>query len=73
MQDFIANLAEQFEETEVEQLQPSTVFQDLEDWSSMTSMAIIAMAKIEYGKTITGKEIRQCATVSDLYDLIMSK
>ena len=31
------------------------------------------MAKTEYGVTITGKEIRECETVRDLFDLIESK
>ena len=36
-------------------------------------MSVIAMAKTQYGKTITGAEIRTCETVEDLFNLIASK
>lgn len=31
------------------------------------------MAKLQYGKIITGKEIRSCVTVVDLYNLVLAK
>jgi len=31
------------------------------------------MVKTEYGKTITGAEIRSCDTVEDLFNLVVSK
>ena len=36
-------------------------------------MCIIAFTKTSMGKSITGKEIRECKTVKDLYDLIQNK
>ena len=39
----------------------------------MLPMSVIAMAKTVYGKTITGKEIRECETVEDLFNLVNSK
>lgn len=39
----------------------------------MTAMAIIAFVKTEYCKTVTGKEIRSCETVEDLYNLVVAK
>ena len=41
--------------------------------SSVTAMGIIALAKTEYGKTITGREVRSCKTVEALFNLIASK
>ena len=55
------------------EIQAETHYQDLDEWSSLTAMSIIAMAKTQYGKAITGKEIRSCETVQDLFDLIQSK
>lgn len=34
---------------------------------------MIAMVKTIYGKTITGKEIRECITVEDLFNLVAEK
>ena len=73
LEKFIENLSDNFEDTEISELQPDTNFQDLDEWSSLTALGIIAMAKTEYGKAITGREIRNCATIKDLYELIINK
>ena len=72
MNDFIKKFAEQFEETDASEIQPDTEFKELEEWDSLTAMGIIAMVKTEYNKAITGKEIRSCSTVEDLYNLVES-
>lgn len=71
--EFIADFANQFDETEVSEFKANTVFQELEEWSSLTSMGIIAFVKTEYNKVITGKEIRSCETIEELFNLISSK
>ena len=73
LNDFINVLAEQFEDTDISELTPDCEFQDLEEWSSLTAMSLIALAKTKYGKTITGREIRSCNTVEELFNLIVSK
>lgn len=70
---FVANFAEQFDDTDPSEIQAETRFHDLDEWSSLTVMSIIALAKTEYGKTITGKELRECQTVEDVFNLIASK
>lgn len=73
LNEFIENFAEQFDETEPEEITKETAFHELEEWSSLTGMSIIAMVKTQYNKTITGKEIRSCQTVEDLFNLVSSK
>ena len=73
LSDFIKNFTEQFDDTDASEIAASTEFHDLEEWSSLTGMSVIAMARTQYGKTITGKEIRECETVEDLFNLIASK
>ena len=70
---FLADFAEQFDDTDVSEITPTCKFHELDEWSSLTGMSVIAMAKTVYGKTITGKEIRACETVEDLFNLIASK
>lgn len=70
---FVANFAEQFDDTEASEIKEDTVFHDLDEWSSLTGMSVIALAKTEYGKTITGSELRACVTVEDVFNLISSK
>lgn len=73
MNEFIAAFADLFDETEASEITADAQFQDLEEWSSLLVMSVIALAKTSYGKTITGKEIRHCNTVNDLYNLILNK
>lgn len=73
LRNFTEQFAAQFDETDVSEFQPDTAFQDLDEWSSLTAMAIIAFVKTTYNKTITGKEIRSCETIEDLYHLVSSK
>jgi acyl carrier protein len=70
---FILDFVNQFDDTDVSEIQADTHFHDLEEWGSLLGMSVIAMAKTQYGKTITGKEIRECETVEDLFNLIASK
>ena len=71
--DFLSNFIEQFDVTDPNEISIETEFQELDEWSSLTALALIGMAKTKYGKTITGREIRNCRTVEDLYNLINSK
>lgn len=70
LKEFIDNLAEQFDDTDASEIQADTVFQELEEWSSLTAMSIIAMVKTQYGKTITGRDVRRCSTVEDLFNMV---
>ncbi len=71
--DFLENFRNQFEDTDPADIELSTVYKDLDEWSSIVSFSVIAMVKVEYDKTVTGAEIRHCNTVEDLYNLIASK
>lgn len=73
LEEFIENFANQFDDTDPSDIQAGTKFHDLDEWGSLIGMSVIAMAKTLYGKTITGKEIRACETVEDLFNLVASK
>ncbi len=73
LKEFVANFADLFDDTDASEIQTDTIFHELDEWGSLIGMSLIAMAKTRYGKTITGKEIRECVTVEDLYNLIVSK
>ena len=71
--EFLAAFAEQFDETDPNEIQFETHFHDLDEWSSLTGMAIIAMAKLSYNKSISGIDLKNCTTVEDVYKLIENK
>lgn len=73
LQKFISEFVDQFDETDANEINATTHFHELDEWSSLTGMGVIALAKTEYGKTITGKELRECVTIEDVFNLIASK
>ena len=73
LNEFVVNFANQFDDTDPEEILASTVFHDLNEWSSLTGMSVLALAKTEYGKAITGAELKACVTVEDVFNLIKNK
>lgn len=73
LEEFVKHFAEQFDDTDPSEIKNDTAFHDLEEWGSLVAMGVIALAKTRYGKEITGKEIKACTTVEDLFNTIASK
>ncbi len=71
--EFLRNFVEQFDDTDPNEIQLDTEFHDLEEWSSLIGMAVLAMSKVSYGKSITGEELKNCITVEDVFNLINNK
>ena len=71
MKDFIKKLNEEIlEETPIEEINPDTLIEEIEEWDSMCVMLFIGLADSSYNKTVTGEDIRKCLTIRDLYNLI---
>lgn len=70
LDEFVKNFAEQFEDTDPSEITASTQYHDLDEWSSLIGMSVIAMTKEMYGKTVTGKQIKECKTVEALFNVI---
>ena len=73
LQKFVTAFADQFDETDPSLITPDCEFHDLDEWSSLTGMAVIAFVKTEYGKNITGTELRACVTVEDVFNVVKNK
>lgn len=73
LNEFVKRFAEQFDDTDPSEILADTEFHELEEWSSLTGMSVIALAKTQYGKSITGAELKACITVEDVYKLVQSK
>ena len=73
LKEFIENFAAQFEETESNEITAITIFKDLDEWSSLTALSVIAMADEEYEGVLTGDDIRNSTTVNDLFELVKAK
>ena len=73
IKEFIENFAYQFDDTDASEITATTVFKDLDEWSSLTALSIIAMVDEEYDVTLKGDDIRNANTVEDLFNIVASK
>lgn len=73
IKEFIINFADQFDDTPVEALNPETVFHDLDEYSSIIALSIIAMIDEEYGVALTGNEMKAAVTIQDLFNTVQAK
>ena len=73
LKDFIENFAAQFDDTDASEIKAETVFKELDEWSSLIALSVIAMADEEYEVTLKGEDIRTSHTVEDLFNLIKSR
>lgn len=72
LQEFIEKIAAQFDETDLSLFQPETKFKELEEWSSLVALSVIAMVDEEYDVRIKGDDIRNSSTINDLYNIVHS-
>ena len=49
------------------------MFKELDEWSSLIALSVIAMADEEYEVTLKGDDIRNANTVEDLFNTVKSK
>jgi acyl carrier protein len=73
LQSFVEKVAEQFEETDASEFHADTKFKDLEEWSSLLALSIIAMVDEEYDITVKGDDIRNAVSIEDLYNTLKSR
>ena len=70
IQEFIGNFAEQFDDVEISSLTVDTEFKNLDEWTSLAGISIIAMFDEYYGISVTGNDIRKAETIGDLFKLV---
>lgn len=73
LKDFIENFANQFDDTDASEIQANTVYKELDEWSSLIALSVIAMVDEEYDITIKGDDIRNSNTVEDLFNVVNAK
>ena len=73
LDEFIQLFAEQFDETEENQFTPETEFRELDEWSSLIALSVIAMVDEEFEVTLKGADLRDADTIEDLYKIVISK
>lgn len=72
LQQFIEKFAETLDVEDATSLAAETEFRDLDEWSSLSVIILIAFFYEELDKEISDKDIRSCITIGDLYQLSLA-
>jgi acyl carrier protein len=71
--EFEENVRETLEIEDDVTINKDDVLENTEYWSSMHALLIMALAESEYDISLTGEELRNSKTLSDLFELFQSK
>lgn len=73
LNQFIKNFADQFDDTDPSEINAETVFHELDEYSSLIALSLIAMVDEEYDVQLKGDDMRSAVTVEDLFNIVKSK
>jgi len=73
LQKFIDRFASLFERTDAISFSAHTKFKELDEWSSMLTLATIAMTDQEYKVILKAADFRDSSTLEDLFLIIHSR
>jgi acyl carrier protein len=73
LEEFVQLFAEQFDDTDASELTPSTVFHDLDEWSSLIGLSVIAMVDEEFEVALNADDMTSSVTIEDLYNKVVAK
>ncbi len=72
LEEFVSLFAEQFDETDPNEITANTEFHDLDEWSSLIGLSVIAMVDEEFEVALKGDDMRSSITVEDLYNKVLA-
>ncbi|WP_407714942.1 acyl carrier protein [Comamonas testosteroni] len=67
---FIENFLSAVDFQESVEVTPETELKSLPEWDSLAALGVIVMFDVEFGKAITGDDLKTCTTITDLYKLL---
>lgn len=73
LDEFVELFAEQFDETDASEILAGTAFHDLDEWSSLIGLSVIAMVDEEFDVALKGDDVKNSVTVEDLYNRVITK
>lgn len=73
IQIFIEHFATAINKKENTILTCDTDFWDLEEWSSLTALAVVSMIDEEYGVVLRSTDVKGVRTIGELYNVVNTK
>ena len=73
LNEFVELFADLFDETDPSTIKAETAFRDLDEWSSLIGLSVIAMVYEEFDVALKGEDVKNSSTVQDLYNRVIEK
>lgn len=73
IKEFIEKFAEIFDDTDASSLTPDTRFKELEEWSSLSALGLLALADEEFDVELKADDVRGADTIEEIFETIKSK
>lgn len=73
IEEFVNNFASQFEDTDASEFHAEKNFREIEEWSSLSALSIMAMVDEHYKVKLSGEDIRKSSTIMDLFEIVKQK
>lgn len=70
---FIQQFTNLLEEPDAVQITASTLFRELDEYSSLLALTIVAMVDEEYDVAIRAEDLRKAQTIEDLFNIVKEK
>lgn len=73
IEEFIQKIEDALEGIPSGSIQQGVNYRNIENWSSMHALMLMALIDSEYGVLLSGEEMAQCETINDLFDVVVLK
>lgn len=75
IKEFLENVKNVFDEdeTDITSIRETTVFKEVEGWSSLVALSLIAMVDDEYEVVLKGDDVKSANTIVDLFEIIKDR
>lgn len=73
LDEFVTLCAEQFYDTDASEITATTVFHELDEWSSLIGLSLIGMVAEEFNVGLKGDDVKDSVTIEDLYNRVKAR
>lgn len=73
LDEFVKQFADQFDDTDPSEINASTIFHDLDEWSSLTALSVLNMVEKKCDVGLSFDELKRSVTVEDVFNIVLSK
>ncbi len=73
IEEFLELFCDELDHTDASKITSSTDFKNIGEWDSLLALSIISMIDEEFEVLLTGNDMRNSTSLSDLYELIRTK